>query len=130
MGSNILAPGLHYIGAPSIKKTCFFSFLTRIKMNLVQLVEPYVTHKTWFPSRISKINFWVSNILEPGSNILEPPYLPDCLSDKFCDRFGESPNMAKTNSSNFVHNVNTIKQFNPIDSPDTLEHFQICPELS
>ena len=27
-----------------------------------------------------KIKFWGSNILEPGSNILEPPNVPDCFS--------------------------------------------------
>ena len=38
--------------------------------------------------------------------------------------------MVKTYSSNFVHNVNTIKQFNPIDLPGLLENIQLCPVLS
>ena len=50
-------------------------------MFLVHLVDPHVTHKTWFYhnffssflSRILKIKFW-------GSNILEPPNVPDCQS--------------------------------------------------
>ena len=54
-------------------------------MFLVHLVDPHVTHKTWFYhnffssflSRILKIKFWGSNILEPGSNILEPLNVPD-----------------------------------------------------
>ena len=54
-------------------------------------------HKTWFyqnsPSsflpRILKIKFRGSNILEHGSNILEPPHLPDCLGppERQCDWF-------------------------------------------
>ena len=97
MGSNILGPGLHYIGAqapihwsPFISKTCFlFYFRTCITLNQrfpVHLIDPHVTHKTWFYhnfffsflSRILKIKFWGSNILEPGSNILKPPNVTDC----------------------------------------------------
>ena len=87
-----MSPRLHYIGAwapihwsPFISKTCFlFYFRTCITLNQrfpVHLIDPHVTHKTWFYHnfffsflpRILKIKFWGSNILEPGSNILEPP---------------------------------------------------------
>ena len=66
----------------------FFHFWTWITVSQrfpVHLIEPHVTHKTWFyhnffssfPSKMLKIKFWGSNILEPGSNILEPPNVPD-----------------------------------------------------
>ena len=98
MGSNILAPGLHYIGAQapiywsplSQKNKFLFYFLTRNTANKsfpVHLVDHHVTQKSWFYQnslssflpRILNIKFRGSNILEPGSNILEPPHLPDCL---------------------------------------------------
>ena len=90
-GSIILEPRLQYIGAPLVQKTCFLFYFwtwnTTNKRFPVHYLDHHVTHKTWFyqnsPSsflpRILKIKFRGSNTLEPGSNILEPPHLPDCL---------------------------------------------------
>ena len=89
-GSIILEPRLQYIGAPSVQKHFLFYFWTWNTANKrfpVHYLDHHVIHKTWFyqnsPSsflpRILKIKFRGSNILEPGSNILEPPHLPDCL---------------------------------------------------
>ena len=83
--------GLQYIGAqaplywsPFSSKTCFlFYFRTCITLNQrfpVHLIDPHVTHKTWFYhnffssflARILKIKFW-------GSNILELSNVPGCL---------------------------------------------------
>ena len=76
---------------PFISKTCcLFYFRTFITVNQrfpVHLIDPHVTQKTWFYykffssflSRILKIKFCGSNVLEPGSNILEPPNVPDWL---------------------------------------------------
>ena len=89
LGSILLEHRLQYIGAPSYQKHVFlFYFRTCITLNQrfpVHLIDPHVTHKTWFYhnfffsflSRILKIKFWGSNILEPGSNILEPPNVTD-----------------------------------------------------
>jgi len=91
LGSIILEPRLHYIGAPSVQQTCFLFYFwtwnTANKRFPVHYLDHHVIHKTWFyqnsPSsflpRILKIKFRGSNILEPGSNILEPPQVPDCL---------------------------------------------------
>ena len=90
-GSIILEPRLQYIGAPSVQKTCFLFYFwtwnTANKRFPVHYLDHHVIHKTWFyqnsPSsflpRILKIKFRGSNILEPGSNILEPPHVPDWL---------------------------------------------------
>ena len=90
-GSIILEPRLQYIGAPSVQKTCFLFYFwtwnTANKRFPVYYLDHHVINKTWFyqnsPSsflpRILKIKFRGSNILEPGSNILEPPHVPDCL---------------------------------------------------
>ena len=89
-GSIILELRLQYNGAPAVQKTCFWFYFwtwnTANKRFPVHYLDHHVIHKTWFyqnsPSsflpRILKIKFRGSNILEPGSNILEPPHLPDC----------------------------------------------------
>ena len=103
MGSNILGPGLHYIGAPSCQKKCFlFYFWSWITVNwrfLVHLVDPYVSHVTWptkpgfffssflfffffIPSKILKnkllrlqyIGAWLQYILAPKSSWLDPQW--------------------------------------------------------
>ena len=78
--------------SPFMSKPCIlFYFRTCITLNQrfpVHLIDPHVTHKTQFYhnffssflSRILKIKFWGSNILESDSNILEPPNVPDCHS--------------------------------------------------
>ena len=88
-GSIILEPRLQYIGAPLVQKTCFLFYFwtwnTANKRFPVHYLDHDVIHKTWFyqnsPSsflpRILKMKFRGSNILEPGSNILEPPHVPD-----------------------------------------------------
>ena len=77
--------------SPSVQKTSFLFYFwtwnTANKRFPVHYLDHHVIHKTWFyqnsPSsflpRILKIKFRGSNVLEPGSNILEPPHLPDCL---------------------------------------------------
>ena len=92
LGSIILEPRLQSIGAPSVQKTRFlFYFLkwnTANKRFPVHYLDHHVIHKTWFyqnsPSsflpRILKIKF-------RGSNILEPPHVPDCQSTANCWTF-------------------------------------------